>query len=345
MNTAGKVALPDAQADAGLPRGSGGGVAKRGRPSPAAWPIALTALYLGCAALFVTFYTLRTVWTVKDGMEVFTYGAPPYPFRFRILVPMLARGLVAMTHIPLAWAYASLATLSVFGLLLVVDRYLAQYTRRDLARVLALGILYPLAWNFCGLNLMYFPFDLPGVFLFAAAFFALTRGRWFVYYALFVVATLNRETTWLLTVIFLCVQFRHVTVRALAGHAIAQAALWVGIKAVLFHAFPGEERILFADMAWQNLETIRGMLTLSGSGLKDWAKLGLMFGSLWLALPFVWRGRPEPVRRALLAVPVFIIPITIVGTIDEARVYGELLVLITMPSLLWLAARLEEPPA
>lgn len=341
MNPVGTVASPDSQAGTGLPPGAAGNPATNGKPSPMAWPIALTVLYLGCAALFVTFYTLRTVWTVKDGMEVFTYGAPPYPFRYRILVPLLARGLVTMTHIPLAWAYASLVTVSVFGLLLIVDRYLAQYTRRDLARVLALGILYPLAWNFCGLNLMYFPFDLPGVFLFAAALFALTRGRWFVYYALFVVATLNRETTWLLTVVFLCVQFRHLGLRALAGHAIAQATLWVGIKAVLFHAFPGEDRILFADMAWQNRETIRGMLTLSGNGLHDWAKLGLMFGSLWLALPFVWRGRPEPVRRALLAVPVFLVPITIVGTIDEARVYGEVLVLIATPVLLWLAARLE----
>lgn len=312
--------------------------------APRGWPAAVTALYLLGAALLVTFYTLRTVWVLPYGMDGFTYGEPPFPFRYRMLVPLLARGLVTVAHIPLAWAYAALATLSVFALLLVFDRTLAQSMRRDTARVLAPFVLYPLAWNYCGLNLLYFPFDLPGVFFFAAALLAVTRRKWWIYYPLFAVATLNRETTWFYTVVCLFVLYRRMPARALALHVLAQAALWIGIKTALYRAFPSAEPQLFANMFAQNASTWRGMLTLHGSGLKDWAKLFLMFGGLWLVLPFIWRGRPEPVRRALLAAPVFVLPMLVVGTIDEARVYGELIPLITMPSLLWLAARLEGEP-
>jgi hypothetical protein len=318
------------------------GGAPRGRGLPAA----ITAAYFLCAALFVTLYTLRTVWVLPWGMTGFTYGQPPYPFRYRVLVPLLAKNLAAWTHVPLAIAYAALATFAVFGLLLVYDRYLAQFTtRRDTARVLALGILYPLAWNYCGLNLMYFPFDLPGVFFFTAALLALSRGRWAAYYPLFALATVNRETTWFFTVVFLAVWARRMPARALALHVLAQAGIWIAIKAFLFQAYAGAGQGLFANMIAQNLATFRGMLTLGGTGLKDWAKLLLMFGSLWLALPFVLRGRPEAVRRALLSVPVFIVPMLIVGTIDEARVYGELIPLITTPVLLYLASRLETSPA
>lgn len=318
------------------PPGAAGG----GR-SAFGWPAAVAALYFLCAALLVAFYTVRTIWVLPYGMDGFTYGEPPYPFRYRILVPLLARGLVAATHIPLAWAYAALATLSVFGLLLVFDRTLADYVRRDTARVLAPFVLYPLAWNYCGLNLLYFPFDLPGVFFFAAAMLAVTRRQWWLYYPLFAIATLNRETTWFFTVVFLFVAFRRLPARGLAAHVVAQAALWVAIKVALYHAYPGAEPHLFANMITRNLETWRGMLTLRGSGLKDWAKLGLMFGGLHLALPWTWRGRPEPVQRALLAAPLFVLPMLLVGTIDEARVYGELVTVIATPTLLWLAVRLE----
>ena len=52
-----------------------------------------------------------------------------------------------------------------FGLPLVYDGYLAQFTRRDTARLLAL-----------------------------------TRGRWTAYHPLFALATVNRETTWFFAV-------------------------------------------------------------------------------------------------------------------------------------------------
>ena len=138
--------------------------------------VVLTLVYFGCAALFVDAYTAMTRW-ISPGMDAFTGGGAPFPFRYRVLVPGLAR-LAEGAGVPLHWAYFALATLAVFGLLLAFDRFLALFLRRDLARVLALGILYPLSWNYLGLNRMYFPFDMPGIALFTLALVLLAQRRW-----------------------------------------------------------------------------------------------------------------------------------------------------------------------
>ena len=301
--------------------------------------IVLPLVYLGCAALFVDAYTLMTRW-ISPGMDAFTHGQAPFPFRYRVLVTGLA-GFLERAGVPLPWAYFALATLAVFGLLLAFDRFLALFVRRDLARVLALGILYPLSWNYLGLNRMYFPFDLPGVALFTLALVLLAQRRWAWFYVVFALATVNRETTWLLTVMLLAVEWGRLPVRTLAAHVVAQALVWVAIKFALAQAFPGGPQ--FANMVSKNVETWTGMLTLSRAGLRDGMKLVLMFGGLWLLLPFVFRDQPRFVRRTLATFPVFLLPMLVVGTIDEARLYAEWVPLVAAAALFALSRRLGEP--
>jgi hypothetical protein len=304
--------------------------------------LVVPAVYFLCGALFMELYTARTRW-ISPGMDAFTHDAAPFPFRFRILIPLLARILNEDAHVPLALAYAGIGTLSVFGLLLAYDRFLAQFLPRDFARVLAFGILYPLAWNYLGLNLMYFPFDMPCVFFFTAGLLLMVQQRWQLYYPLFALATINRETTWFLTVVLLFTAFGRMPARSLLLHVLAQAALWVAIKVALYHAFADANPALFGSLWWKNSATLMGMFTLQGNGLKDWAKLFLMFGGLWMLVPFVYKGQPEFLRRALWASPVLILPMFLVGTIDEARQFPELIPLIATPVLVSIGRVLEAP--
>ena len=301
--------------------------------------LVLPLVYLGCAALFVDAYTAMTRW-ISPGMDAFTHGAAPFPFRYRVLVTGAA-AMLERFGVPLRWAYFALATLAVFVLLLAFDRLLSRFVRRDFARVLALGLLYPLAWNYLGLNRMYFPFDLPGIALFTLGLVFLVEQKWAPYYLVFALATVNRETTWLLTVILLAVEWGRMPVRTLAAHVAAQAAIWVAIKVALAAAHPGGPQ--FANMVSQNVATWTGMLTFSHAGLRDTAKLALMFGGLWLLVPFLWREQPRFVQRALLTFPVFLLPMLVVGTIDEARLYAEWVPLVGLTCLLALARRLGEP--
>ena len=84
------------------------------------------------------------------------------------------------------------------------------------------------------------------------------------------------------------------------------------------------------------------MLTFSRAGLRDLAKLVLMFGGLWLLVPFIHREQPRFVRRALFTFPVFLLPMLVVGTIDEARLYAEWVPLVAAAWLLALAHRVGE---
>jgi len=296
--------------------------------------------YLGCAAVFVDAYTAMTRW-INPGMAAFTHDAAPFPFRYRILVPSLARLIADGTGLPLAYVYFAIAVFAVFGILLAFDLLLASFVRRDAARVLAFGILYPLSWNYLGLNRMYFPFDLPGVALFTLGLVFLVRRSWLLYYPLFVLATINRETTWLLTLILIVTAWGRMPRSALVRHVLAQGLLWVGVKAGLAAMYPGGPQ--FANMAAQNLSTWRGMFTLSGNGAKDWAKLVLLFGGMAWLLPFVLRQAPRFFRRAWLVFPLFLLPMLLVGTIDEARLYAEWIPLAAAPVLLALARLLGEP--
>ena len=298
------------------------------------------AAYLGCAAVFVDAYTAMTRW-ISPGMDAFTHDLAPFPFRYRILVPSLARFLAEGTGFPLGHCYFAIAVLAVFAILLSFDVLLASFVRRDAARVLAFGILYPLSWNYLGLNRMYFPFDLPGVALFTLGLVFLVRGSWLAYYAVFVLATINRETTWILTLILVVTAWDRMPRRALLLHVLAQGLLWLGIKAGLAALYPGGPQ--FANMAAQNLSTWRGMLTLSGNGAKDWAKLVLLYGGMAWLVPFALREGPRFFRRAWLVFPLFLVPMLVVGTIDEARLYAEWIPLAAAPVLLALARRLGEP--
>ena len=206
--------------------------------------IVLPLAYLGCAALFVDVYTAMTRW-ISPGMAAFTHGQAPFPFRYRVLVTGLA-SFLERAGLPLHAAYFLLATLAVFVLLLAFDQFLALFVRRDFAHVLAPGILYPLGWNYLGLNRMYFPFDLPGVALFTLALVLLAERRWAWFYVVFALATLNRETTWLLTFILLAVEWGRLPTRTLAAHVVTQALIWVALKVALAQAFPGGPQ--FANM-------------------------------------------------------------------------------------------------
>jgi hypothetical protein len=302
------------------------------------------------ALLFMAAYTSITSWPAA-GMAGFTDGDVGGPFRYRILVPLLARAAAAVLGRPLLfWIYGTLGSLAIFAFLLAYRALLRAFVRPELATLMAPAILYPTAWNYIALNRLYFPFDAAALFFFAAGWLAIQRRRWALYYPLLVLATLNRETSWVLPVVFALVGYRRSSSRSWALHLAAQAALWIVIKLVLYRALSSPDSTLFEPTLPVNLATWRGMLFLKGTGLKDWAKLFLAFGGLWLALPFVMRGQPEFVRRSLWAAVPVVIAMCFVGIVDEVRVYAEVVPLVATPIVIALArwvdgGRASPPPA
>ncbi len=296
--------------------------------------------YLSLAALFMAFYTVRTAWLPPWGIEGLTYAAP-FPFRYRILSTLLPGALARLTGARLEWLYAVQGTLYVWGALLVFRRLLARFMRADLAGVLAPGLLYGMTWHYCAMNLLYFPFDVPAVFFFVAGWCLLLERRWALYYPVFALATLNRETCLALTGVFALVGFRRMPMRTLVAHVAAQVALWIGIKAALWMAFAPGGHQLYIDSLEKNRYTLMQVIHMRDEGPKVVAKFLLWCGGLWAALPFITRGQPEPIRRSLGVIGPFFLGMVFVGTLREMRIYGELIPVVMAPSLIWVARQLE----
>jgi len=314
-----------------------------------AWALRLLppAYYLLAATALVTFYTQRAVW-LAPGMAGWTNGEAPFPFRYRALPMWIAQlGADALGPSRLPAIYFGIATLSAWGTLLACRELIATWLPRRLAAVLALGVVFPLAWHYAILNNLYFPFDLPAVFLFTAGWLFCLRRVWWGYYAAFLLGCFNRETILFLSVLFGLTWFRRLRGRELALHLAAQLLVYAAAKAVLREVFASPEGSLFATVWWKNRSTYLGLLTLRENGLKDWLKLLLAFGGFWWLLPFIWKRQPPEVKRALLLVPVFVLALQGVATMDEMRIYAELQPVIALPVLLalggWLVA--EHAPA
>ena len=293
--------------------------------------------YLLAATAFVTFYTQRTVW-LPPGPQGWTDGQAPFPFRYRAL-PLWVAGLLAkgVGRARLPWIYFAIATVATCAGLLAYRAFLARFVRGRLATLLAFGLLYVMAWHYAVLNALYFPFDLPAVLFFTAGWLFCLRRSWRAYYPVFLLGCFNRETILFLAVLFALTWFGRMPRRRLALHLGAQAILYLGVKALLVRMYPAPDAALYASVWWKNRETYLGLLTLRGNGLKDWAKLVLAFGGFWWLLPFVWRAQPPEIRRSLLLVPIFVLTLQRVATIDEMRIYAELLPVVATPVLLALA--------
>ena len=294
--------------------------------------------YLGLAVLFMASYTRQNTWMRPFGIEGLTY-APPFPFRYRVLPTFLASSL-ARLGLGLANAYAVQGTLFVWGALLLYRRLLARFMHPDLARLLAPGLLYSLGWQYCVLNDLYFPFDLPGVFFFVTGWCWILERRWSLFYPTFVLATLNRETSLILTLIVAIVGYRRMPARALALHVGVQLTLWIGIKSILYSAFPAHGESLYMSTIEYNRDMLLGILGLTPRGLHNALKFALWGGGVWLTLPFIVRGQPEVIRRSLLAIIPFLAGLLLVARLYEMRVYGEVVCIVVTAPLVRVAGEL-----
>jgi hypothetical protein len=89
---------------------------------------------------------------------------------------------------------------------------------------LAFTILLALPFNL--LYTYWYPNDIPAVLFFTLGLIAFYRRSWPWYYLLFVVATLNRETTLFLTFLFVVTNLDRLSLKQLAGHTAVQLFIW-----------------------------------------------------------------------------------------------------------------------
>ncbi len=168
-----------------------------------------------------------------------------------------------------------------------------------------------------------YSYDCPLLFLFTLELLLLRRRAWAWFYPLFVLATLNKETSILLTVVFAAVYWRRLPLREIAAHAGAQLAIYGLIVGCLHRVFadnhgPPLEYHFFRDNV--------GIILNPGEA----------YGFVACAVIFVglllrdWEQKPEFLRRATVVFWPLLGLTALFGLLDELRDYYEFY-LVAMP--------------
>jgi hypothetical protein len=302
-------------------------------------------IYLVVSLMFTGLYHQITIDWSGDDYAAFVRLSQDYTFsvplfRFRVLTPLLGRLLAYIVPVNLVWIFRALTTAFVFGSLVAYRKYLSNFMRADFATLFSIALIYPMIWNLCLLNRLCLPFDVPSVMFFILGCHFIYRRNWRAYYPVLALASLNRETSCFLIVVFLLSMWGEMNKRTLAAHLLAQVSLWMATKCLLYAAMGPDQRVLSTFRFGMNVQCLRDILVLQNNGLKDLIKLALCCGGIYWFIPWLLHGQPRFVRRSLFAAVPFLCVAMVMHLIDEMRSYLEVIPLVLTPLVYRMASDL-----
>lgn len=281
-------------------------------------------------------------------------GTAERPFQYRALVPWMVAALtsggipIPAFHLPpqlwlvrdltlqQARAFVLIDLAAVFFLFLAFRSYLCLLTgRRTQSDIMAFAVFATLPFNYLipRNNPLWFPYDIVAILVFTLGLITLYKEKWAWFYLVFVIGTLNRETTCFLSVLFVVTQFGKMRTTRLFIHGTLQFCAWIGIKAILSAMYRGNagDGVFEVHIS----ENIAYLLTPQ--------RYPFLLSSLGFTLvPVIIFYNKIPslfVRRSLLMAPLFVSGMFVVGNIWELRIYGELLPVI-LPAFLLIVRQL-----
>jgi hypothetical protein len=257
-------------------------------------------------------------------------GAASKPFQYRVLVPALARALAPLMPdditgglgMParialndagatpgLAWAAVALMYAALIAFYAVLRRLAAAqgFNDRQAAAIAAGGMIGVFLLGVNG-----WVYDLPQVFLFTAGLLLLSKRRWGLYLAVYAVALLNKETSFLLLIVYLAAFWEERSGRMIA----AQLALFAVIRGATMLAFAGNP----GPSMEKHLADHIAAVMISPTSLA--VTVTMMAGIAGL-VALDWRRKPLFLRRAVVIFPVLLLAYWVGGYPYEIRVFFE----------------------
>lgn len=276
-------------------------------------------------------------------LTALTAGDGALPFQYRALVPWLVQvGGGLGVYDPsdagdLAWVYGGIEFVVTLGALGAFAAMLRSFGfGQEPSKVLALVLFYPLYFTLAAgyrYANVFFPWDMVSVALFTVGLTLLLQRRWWTYYFVFVLATLNRETSCFLAVAYLFLALGKERPSLIARHVLAQLILWLCIKGGLSLLFVGNEDIATKGngLYWStHLTNLHALSMVPG-----WVYLAQAMGGIWIVVLMMWRWIGESrLQRLLLVSFPFVLGMFFVGVLLEVRVFSELIPLFTGAFLL-----------
>jgi hypothetical protein len=217
--------------------------------------------------------------------------------------------------------------------LLLAGYFTVRIYQASSPRRLLTPIVYPLLLVVCGATYVMhtvqnfrFIYDLPSLAFFAAAMYLLYfRMHWIYFVSLFLVATINRETTLLLLPLYLLNQaIEHGKIRwqrILHPQSLAVvlplAAAWAAWQIFIRHIFAGNASEFYPRLDW-NVKSLVAP--------QAWPQLLSACGYLLLFVVAMRKRITDSRLRAWLwLLPIWCVFMFVYGILIETRVFGELI--------------------
>jgi hypothetical protein len=284
-------------------------------------------LLVGLASYYFTTLWFELNWELRGvGWDALLRGEAPTPFQYRALVFWLVKGLARLGAA--CGVAASIPSLffriefySMMLLVLAFRAYLRLFWEGRTASIISLTIFLILPYNLLlgRVLAVRYPSDIPSILFFTAGLILLYKRNWLLFYPLFALATLNRETSCFLTVVYILVALGCEKNTRIVQHVFAQLVIWVSIKYwlhLIYLSNRGDGLCLWNYRANVDFLTHPSAYRLFLSNL----------GYLWIPVLLFWRRIPDLfVRRSTAVIPVFFAAMFIVGNMWELRIYAELI--------------------
>ena len=236
------------------------------------------------------------------------------PFVYRVLIPFLSRVLHFLTGIDIVYCLIFLFVLSAVGSYLAIVYLLKSLNveKPEIRAFVAFQIMMLISIH--GMKI----YDYATVMFFALSFGLLARGKHGVYLLLFPIATLNRETTFLLTVFYVVYFWKKMSFPKFALSVALQFVMYVAIKLSI--------QAVFVDNGGSPI-WMEGLSVITAY-LKNPFSI-LVFMSFYFVLRQA-KFQNEFVRIAILTIfPLQICLHLLSGTAFEIRVFAESIPLIS----------------
>ncbi|MBI5471229.1 MAG: hypothetical protein HY961_02675 [Ignavibacteriae bacterium] len=167
-------------------------------------------------------------------------------------------------------------------------------------------------------------YDFPALLFFTLGFLLLLKRRWTIYYPIFIIGCINKETIIILTLAYVIVCGKTEARGKLALHLGLQMAAYLIIKTAISYAFRANPGSAMEFHVFGNIHIL-----LLGY---DWSSV-LIVGITAALLFHDFHTKPELLRRSLILVAVFGALVFFFGVIPELRAFYEVVPIVAFLGL------------
>ena len=162
-------------------------------------------------------------------------------------------------------------------------------------------------------------YDFPTLFFFTLGLLLIVRNRWYVYYPVFILGCINKETTILLTVIFAIHAFKKgENKNRIAWHVGLQCLIFFMIKFILMIIYKDNPGWFVCSGIWflsRNMQKIAMLYTVPNL---------VCYSVIAVLIFYRWSSKPAFLKQGLWIIIPLVLLAMYMGYVDELRDYYEI---------------------